>query len=148
MIFTGHTAIFSPGVSDDMEWIFLQNGGARADDSASANWFFTASMEDEAFISRFKVSAEGDIVPATAVFDLDHPDGPLRLRAPTPPSPFTPKASARWSRNGAQKKRKREHVQPVIDLTGDDDEIPSVPSIKHEEVAVEKISPRKKAKRG
>ncbi|KAJ6583383.1 hypothetical protein DFH09DRAFT_1075802 [Mycena vulgaris] len=147
----------------------IANGGFRAEDSASAKWFFAASMEDEVFIRRqlvaqefifdmannqgrvyapsysIAVSAEGEIVPASAVFDLEHPDAPPRLRARTPPSPFTPKVSARWSRTDAPK-RKRDHVLPVIDLTGEDDEMDAGPSSKREEARVEKISPRKKAK--
>ncbi|KAJ6563085.1 hypothetical protein DFH09DRAFT_1082575 [Mycena vulgaris] len=94
------------------------------------------------------VSDEEDVVSASAIFDLNSKDGSLVLRELTPPSPFTRKASARWSHKVAPK-RKHDHLTPVIDLTGEESQMDGAVSTKHEEVpaTLTKIPPRKKAKR-
>ncbi|KAJ6587559.1 hypothetical protein DFH09DRAFT_1307786 [Mycena vulgaris] len=53
LIFTGHTAIFSPGVSDDMECIFIsRKRRAQSQELCERKMVFAASMENEAFIRR------------------------------------------------------------------------------------------------
>lgn len=100
------------------------------------------------------VSELDEIVPASVVFDFEHPDfSPTNrvFREQTPPSPFTPGARFRRPPPAAEKS-KRPREPEVIDLTMDEDdedvrEVVSLLHAKPEPRDVElRISPRKKVR--
>ncbi|KAJ6566023.1 hypothetical protein B0H19DRAFT_1257314 [Mycena capillaripes] len=129
-------------------------GGLATADPERATWFVAASMDDSEFVKEWyrcdlrvvtediifemvnndgkiyapnfslAVSELEEIVPASVVFDFEHPDfSPTNrvFREQTPPSPFTPGARFRRPPPAAEKS-KRPREPEVIDLTMDEDD--------------------------
>lgn len=114
---------------------------------------------------------DGDIVPASEVFDYDHPDfrpAMAIFKVFPPPSPFAPGPRFEPAETHGGTKRKRDAPAPtpieaptavveVIDLTMDDDDedeerqatnqvMEMLPKVEEREISL-KISPCKKVKR-
>ncbi|KAJ7744810.1 hypothetical protein DFH07DRAFT_834318 [Mycena maculata] len=196
--FVGATAVFSPNISPDLKRMFLDAGGKPAKYAEAATWFIAASLDDGEFIKNWyradlrvvasdfvfemcrcggrvyspnygiAVSMDGDIVPASEVFDYDHPDfrpAMAIFKVFPPPSPFAPGPHFEQAETHGGTKGKRDApieaqtaFVEVIDLTMDDDDEYEerqatnqitemlLPKVEEREISL-KISPRKKVKR-
>ncbi|KAJ7484568.1 hypothetical protein FB451DRAFT_1232868 [Mycena latifolia] len=134
-------AIFSESVSKDLQEMYYFNGGELADRSKNATWFFATGdlrvvaadlifemvdLKGRVYAPNYALtlSRDGEVVPASAVFDLNHEEfGPsnLILWELTPPSPFTPRPRHRAPIAAGGTKQKSITTPEIIDLTKDDD---------------------------